>query len=180
MLESSLGDWRGIYCIDGGGSWRHGAAESWRRMCLNGRAQGSGAVWGRGGIDGWMGKDNVDLYHGDGSAARWWWQLRKRVHMIHTFGLLGRICALGTSCDRLTMTLVLDGGGVMTSHCQVCRCEVVASACCVYVLVTHLLINLIKMIVYIHRCRVSTTFPKERKKQLTDAARPFEGLAFLF
>ena len=40
---------RGIYRVNVGGSWRHGAAQSWRRMRLDVRAQG-GCVWRRGGV----------------------------------------------------------------------------------------------------------------------------------
>ena len=43
---------RGIYHIDDGVSWRHGATEPRRQIRLDGRAQGGGAVWRRGDVDG--------------------------------------------------------------------------------------------------------------------------------
>ena len=38
--------------IDGDGSWRHGAMKTRRLMRGDGLAQGGGAVWRRGGVDG--------------------------------------------------------------------------------------------------------------------------------
>lgn len=43
---------RCIYRIDDDEFWRHGAAAYRRRMRLDGRAQGGGAVWRHGGVDG--------------------------------------------------------------------------------------------------------------------------------
>ena len=45
-------DRHGNYRVDDGGSWRHGATESQRRMRLDGRAQGGGDVRCRGNFDG--------------------------------------------------------------------------------------------------------------------------------
>ena len=47
---------RCIYCVDDDEYWRHGAAGYRRWMRLDGRAQGGGAVWCHGGVDGRLGK----------------------------------------------------------------------------------------------------------------------------
>jgi hypothetical protein len=40
-----------FYCIDDGGSWRHGAAGSWWRAHGVRHAQEGGAIWHCGGVD---------------------------------------------------------------------------------------------------------------------------------
>ena len=49
---ASLVEWYFILYIDGGGSWRHGAVEIRSPMRGDELAQGGGAVWRRGGVDG--------------------------------------------------------------------------------------------------------------------------------
>ena len=50
---------RWIYRVVDDEYWRHGVADSRRRMCLDGRAQEEEAVWRHGGADGrqaWQGR----------------------------------------------------------------------------------------------------------------------------
>jgi hypothetical protein len=49
-----------FYCVDGGGSWRRGAAGSQRWACDDGLAQEGGAVWHHGGVDGRS--DKIDAW----------------------------------------------------------------------------------------------------------------------
>jgi hypothetical protein len=45
-----------IFHVNDAESWWRGAAESRRRACLDGLAQGGGTIWRHGGIDGWSGE----------------------------------------------------------------------------------------------------------------------------